>query len=92
MPHGQRRLAFGHFDKPHVVIQHSMRFVEVPHHNESTSAFDIRHSTFGEQASPTPVCNLSLLSCKCTPIKAYTYFMQGFHSSKKSDHGLHCAG
>src|SRR5690606_7377829 len=44
MPHGQRRLAFGHFDKPHVVIQHSMRIVEVPHHNESTSAFDIRHS------------------------------------------------
>src|SRR5690606_9331312 len=43
-----------------------------------------RHSTFGEQARPTPVCNLSLLSGKCTSIKAYTYLMQGFHSSKKA--------
>jgi len=44
MPHGQRRLAFAALDKPHVVIQRSMRFVEVPHHNESTSAFDIRRT------------------------------------------------
>jgi len=33
-----------HLDKPHVVIQRSMGFVEVPHHNESTSAFDIRRT------------------------------------------------